>query len=411
MSRTSTWRSDTFFRRVFGFEEDEYSVTRDKLIAAATFTAPPTGSVAAIASLPTPAERCVFTIGGRRFDAGIFFEPSVAELRTFVSQRLADPAVRGAVSAAADKARGQNGGSNVVTVANLVGESKSLHLEPRFAGAVFQAASQFNYLEFPSPGSAPEQGIGGYAFDRTQGPACAIACAAGTAYRNYLLPPLKSDAAVLRGLRGQRKDYQRNGILELETVFLAHVAAAPPTDPTLPIAPPQLPWRVKSGYIEASPERLLEANRFMGNAALVSTMRSALRVGVQLDTVVINKDQPVHSVSQVYCSAVSCGYSRCPTSSWMPLASLVLDASYEATYLVAVVKAIDDIVAGKEPAPLLLTKVGGGVFANEAEWIQHAIRSGAKAVAALNVPLSVFVVHYGSIESGYENSVVAKWSA
>jgi hypothetical protein len=59
---------------------------------------------------------------------------------------------------------------------------------------VVQAASQFNFLEFPSPGCLPEEGISNYANDHTQGPACAVACAAGTAYRNYLVPlPFGSD--------------------------------------------------------------------------------------------------------------------------------------------------------------------------------------------------------------------------
>ena len=111
--KTAMWRSNTFFRRVFGFDEDEYSVTRDNLLAVATFTAPPTGSVAAIASLSATAERCVFNVGDRRFDAGIFFEPSVAELRTFVSQRLADPEVCEAVSAAATRHEGAMAGATL----------------------------------------------------------------------------------------------------------------------------------------------------------------------------------------------------------------------------------------------------------------------------------------------------------
>ena len=54
--------------------------------------------------------------------------------------------------------------------------------------SVIQAASQFNALEFPSEHITPEKGILGYEWDNTQGPACARACAAGTAYRNYLAP-------------------------------------------------------------------------------------------------------------------------------------------------------------------------------------------------------------------------------
>merc|ERR1711966_121066 len=49
----------------------------------------------------------------------------------------------------------------------------------------FQAASQFNCLEFVSESVTPERGITCYQNDPTQGPACATACAAGTVVRNY----------------------------------------------------------------------------------------------------------------------------------------------------------------------------------------------------------------------------------
>ena len=62
------------------------------------------------------------------------------------------------------------------------------HAHPESAGNVFQVASQFNCLEFPSAESVPEDGISDYAYDKTQGPACSLAAAAGTVYRNYLFP-------------------------------------------------------------------------------------------------------------------------------------------------------------------------------------------------------------------------------
>ena len=41
-------------------------------------------------------------------------------------------------------------------------------IDARNAGAVFQAASQFNCLEMTGPGVSPRQGIAGYALDPTQ---------------------------------------------------------------------------------------------------------------------------------------------------------------------------------------------------------------------------------------------------
>jgi hypothetical protein len=36
--------------------------------------------------------------------------------------------------------------------------------------------------------TVPEDGVTAYAADPTQGPACALACAAGSVYRNYFCP-------------------------------------------------------------------------------------------------------------------------------------------------------------------------------------------------------------------------------
>ena len=69
-----------------------------------------------------------------------------------------------------------------------------LIMDPRNAGAVFQAASQFNALEMVGPGVSPRQGVASYAADPTQGPKCAMACPAGTVYRNYLCQA-RSEAA------------------------------------------------------------------------------------------------------------------------------------------------------------------------------------------------------------------------
>ena len=51
-----------------------------------------------------------------------------------------------------------------------------------------QAASQFNCLEFVGPSVVPEDGIMAYPSDKTQGPACSVACGPATTYRNYLVP-------------------------------------------------------------------------------------------------------------------------------------------------------------------------------------------------------------------------------
>ena len=73
-------------------------------------------------------------------------------------------------------------------VREVVADVQALHTDVAHAGAMFQVASQFNLLEMTSPSVTPEQGVGIYAHDHTQGPACAIAAGAGTMYRNYFAP-------------------------------------------------------------------------------------------------------------------------------------------------------------------------------------------------------------------------------
>jgi len=59
------------------------------------------------------------------------------------------------------------------------GDVRHLHRHPEFSGALFQVASQFNLLEMTGPDVTPEHGVTRYAFDHTQGPACAIAAGGG----------------------------------------------------------------------------------------------------------------------------------------------------------------------------------------------------------------------------------------
>lgn len=76
--------------------------------------------------------------------------------------------------------------------------------------AVFQVASQFNCLEFPGPDVTPEDGVTGYVTDRTQGPACSIACGGATVYRNYLAPvDVRDEAGKVTGTQvGQTANAQ-----------------------------------------------------------------------------------------------------------------------------------------------------------------------------------------------------------
>ena len=76
---------------------------------------------------------------------------------------------------------------------------------------------------------------------------------------------------------------------------------------------------------------------------------------------------------------------------WAPFASLVLEASYEATLLAALEACARHGGAGGANR-VYLTLLGGGVFGNRLEWIVRAIR---RACAGLRgVALNVHIVSY-----------------
>jgi hypothetical protein len=248
--------------------------------------------------------------------------------------------------------------------------------------------------------------------------------------RNYLLAPLNSalpdptvpSAAIPPALRGQQAACQRNGLAELEAAFVEIMKANPSELPTgasgdlartssaaSPVPKAAVPWTVKGGYIDARREPLTDANALLRNEDIRDALRPLLRVGVHENTSVIDGDKVLQSVTQVYCSAVSVGYSRTPPSVWEPLASLVLEALYESTFAVAAYQAAVAIEAGRPPPKLLLTKVGGGVFGNKSLWIKNAIQRAMAKTAEYGVPLVVELVHYGEVETGYDDAVVKQW--
>ena len=67
----------------------------------------------------------------------------------------------------------------------VVGRVETLHLN--HPNSVFQVASQFNGLEGVNWNMGPKDGITNYVHDKTQGPAASMMCPAALAYRNFIL--------------------------------------------------------------------------------------------------------------------------------------------------------------------------------------------------------------------------------
>lgn len=374
-----------FFLDLFGFTGKSYQDTQAALLDMATFT-----------PVPTPyyfRERCDFALAdGRTVSAGIFSTPSVADLRTMVQTACTS-------ATTADNTDTKNIapiGNPKTTVQNIVGEAKSLHRSSP-EGSVVQAASQFNYLEMPGPKVTPDAGVEEYEFDPTQGPACAVACGAGTAYRNYLVPvPIPSLESREQSIsRGQTKHSQLNGLDGVER-YLGDLFV---DDDVV------VPWVVKNGYVEAPDSEGLEKfnQRLLSKPELREEFVSRVKIGVQEDTSVTHRlSEGDRIVTQTYNSAISIGYSRRTISQWEPVARAVLDATYEATLLVGILKTLEAISKGSPPPPILLTKVGGGVFKNKESWIRLSIQNALERVEVYGVGLDVRIVHFGRIKPLYE---------
>ena len=124
----------------------------------------------------------------RRFYIGTFETPSLEQLDERLAELISNNAE---VVVNQDDTSGYGfthiNGFTGLEFEHVVADVENLLLDPQNEGAVFQAASQFNCLEMPDSAVTTDAGISSYVNDNTQGPICAVACAAGTLYRNYFV--------------------------------------------------------------------------------------------------------------------------------------------------------------------------------------------------------------------------------
>lgn len=264
----------------------------------------------------------------------------------------------------------------------VTGDVRKMHQAPEFRGALFQVASQFNALEMVGPSITPENGVTRYEYDRTQGPACAIAAGAATIYRNYFAPTGNQ--------LGQTAERQLDGLADVGSAL----------SEALGLQVPDL-WEMKNGYALCTRKGLdMIADHLLAiSSEQVDLLTGRLRVGIHRDVEVTDAPTaPGPTVSQAFCSALPVAYGRVPQRHWQAFAQLVLDGAYEATLLEAVINArrgASNIV--------LLTLLGGGAFGNAPEWIGSAIKRAVRKMQAFE--LDVRLVSYGAPTEGMLNLV------
>ena len=285
-------------------------------------------------------------LNGKSFQFGTLAIPSLKELK----QTSQKDSIKGSIS-----------------VREVIGNVQELHCDSKNKHALFQAASQFNLLEMVSPQITPEHGVAIYDRDYTQGPACAIACGAGTIYRNYFAP--------INNQIGQSSSHQID-CLELIGKELGN------ENSNL--------WEMVNGYALLNLEGLTSINSQIEqlNSEEREQLKECLKIGIQWDTEVTISD-PTQIVSQVYCSALPVSYSQVETAYCEGFARLILEATYEATFHAAL---LNYQKTGSNK--VFLTLVGGGAFGNKLDWITESIFVAVSKF--MNTPLDIVIVSYNA---------------
>lgn len=323
-----------WFEQITGFKELDYETTQSRLSVVDG--------------------RLCSTHTDRRPVVGAFEIPSLAELR--------------------QRTQGMSLVGGVTSVSAFSAEARQLHSDPRYHGAMFQVASQFNLLEMVGPTVTPEHGVTRYINDPTQGPACAIAAGAATIFRNYLVD--------VEGGIGQRETRQIDCLADLGKELAASLGR--PLDAL---------WAMRNGYALCSREGVAAIDAYLAGCSLerLDVLRGLLRIGIQTNTEITDAAaQMGQCVSQAFCSALPVAYSRLPGAPWERFATLVLEACYEATIRAA---ALNAQIGGCQE--VLLTQVGGGAFGNETPWIHAAIKRSLPL--ARDLGLATQIICYGSV--------------
>jgi hypothetical protein len=324
--------SHDWFANLTGFRERGYGVARSRLMV--------------------EGDELVSTINDNRYGIGSLTLPTLAELRTHVDIPTRQRS----------------------TVRCVTGEARAMHADPVLEGALFQVASQFNLLEMTGPSVTPEDGVTRYSGDPTQGPACAIAAGAATIYRNYFAP--------VDGESGQTRERQIDALAPLGATLSARLGR-----------PVSELWTMRNGYAMCTADGLDAITRLLaeGTDELRDELRGQLAIGFHRDVEVTDVcEGPRRLVSQAFCSALPVAYGSVRRSAWEAFARLVLEGAYEATLLAAV----EQSLAGGSNI-VLLTRVGGGAFGNDDEWIDNAI---VRALAVVeHAGLDIRLVGHGCV--------------
>eukprot|EP00727_Mastigamoeba_balamuthi_P007611 m51a1_g3470 hypothetical protein (477) ;mRNA; f:743993-745752 len=226
----------------------------------------------------------------------------------------------------------------------------AMQSDPANAGAVFQAASNFNAVEAPAPSRSPDHPTftEQYIYDHTQGPLASISAGAAAITRVHAPFFDQEDCSFSWAQTRERQVEMLSNLKEYFTV--------------------------RNGYVEQTGKE----KPLPDSESELSKLRSKVCVGVHSSVEVIFGPMGYGSmpaidstrkIDQVFCAAMNVGQGmsgmrNCELPDCIERIRLLLEAAYEATYLAA-------IANGRER--LFLTLVGGGVFDNPIDEICGAV--------------------------------------
>lgn len=228
-------------------------------------------------------------------------------------------------------------------------DALTMQSHPSNDGATYQAASNFNALEFVGPSQTAADGVTDYIYDFTQGPYLALACPQSIVYRNYFCK--------------HENDSETIGQIDKEIELLG-----------------KTPIPVRHGYamINKSESEALSksgfdwANEDNYHIAVHSNCPVFITRGSNLDSFKFPENQNI--ANHVYVAAFNFYGCVCRTEFTMQLSQQLLTAEYKGTVLSGWENSIQMEKEGRAGAKkLYLTLIGGGVFNNPSEVIANAI--------------------------------------
>ena len=150
-------------------------------------------------------------------------------------------------------------------------------------------------------------------------------------------------------------------------------------------------WEMRNGYALCTQAGLEQINQQLAACtdSELNTLRDLLRIGLHWDVEVTDAKTPGIHVTQAFCSALPVAYSQVNFALWKPLASLVLEAAYEATLWAGVLN-----YKNSGNRTVNLTMLGGGAFGNEPDWIIDALRRALMLFS--QVALDVRIISYSA---------------